>query len=116
MLAKTDLTVSQAKIIRLVTDNRGKLTQKALEERLQVSHPTIVGLVGRLEKKGYLSCDIAEDHRNKLVFMTEKANVLSKSAREEIDEIEKTLLAGFTIEDKNKLRDMLQRLYDNLGL
>ena len=77
-------------------------------QRLYLSHL-------QMEKKGYLSCDIAEDHRNKLVFMTEKANVLSKSAREEIDEIEKTLLAGFTIEDKNKLRDMLQRLYDNLG-
>ena len=40
---------------------------------------------------------------------------MSKSAREEIDELEENLLAGFTIEDKNKLRDMLQRLYDNLG-
>lgn len=52
----------------------GKATQKEIEDHLQVSHPTIVGIVSRLEKNGFVACSVDEkDRRNKIVCATCKA-------------------------------------------
>lgn len=41
---------------------------------MQVSHPTVVGIVSRLEKNGFVVCSFDEkDRRNKIVCATNKA-------------------------------------------
>ena len=55
-LCDVDLTSSQARVIEYVYWNGGMVTQKEIEVFLDVAHPTVVGIVNRLEKKGYLNC------------------------------------------------------------
>ena len=60
-LCDVDLTSSQARVIEYVYWNGGMVTQKEIEVFLDVAHPTVVGIVNRLEKKGYLNCHLDEN-------------------------------------------------------
>ena len=47
-LRKCDLTWSQAHLLRHLAKTEGQMSQKQIEKELEISHPTVVGLVQRL--------------------------------------------------------------------
>ena len=51
-----NLTLSQARVLKYISDKGGRVAQKSIEDHLGVSHPTVVGIVSRMEKNGYLRC------------------------------------------------------------
>lgn len=59
-LKESGLTISQTRVMQIIHEKGGEVTQKEIEKHLQVSHPTVVGIVSRLEKNGYLSCRVDE--------------------------------------------------------
>ena len=66
--SKSELTYSQVRVLKIIWKHGGQVTQKEIEKELKVSHPTIVGIVRRLEKSGYVNCHVdPDDRRNKLV-------------------------------------------------
>ena len=72
---KHGLTFSQVHVLDFVLACGGSATQKEIEIYLGVSHPTIVGLVSRLEKAGFVTSHIDENNRrNKIVCVTSAAN------------------------------------------
>ena len=66
-LAQHDLTLTQSRVLGYLARSGGTATQKEIEGFLQVSHPTVAGVIGRMEQKGFVSCrpDPA-DKRSKL--------------------------------------------------
>ena len=66
-LAQHDLTLTQSRVLGDLARNGGTATQKEIEGFLQGSHPTVAGVIGRMEQKGFVSCrpDPA-DKRSKL--------------------------------------------------
>ena len=65
---KHGLTYSQVHVLSFVQACGGSATQKEIEIYLDVSHPTIVGLVSRLEKSGFVTSHVDENNRrNKIV-------------------------------------------------
>ena len=111
-----ELTLSQVRVLEYVSDRGGRVTQKSIEDYLDVTHPTVVGIVSRMEKKGYLLCYAdQEDKRNKIVELTEKAVQISREMQNEIAGKEKELLQGLTEEEVKSLQRMLNIIYKNLS-
>ena len=69
-----DLTFSQSQVLHLLSKNGGTVNQKQLQTMMNVSHPTMVGLVQRLESNGFVTTAPDNmDRRNKIVSLTEEA-------------------------------------------
>lgn len=49
-----DLTLTQTRVLGFLAESGGQATQKEIEADLQVSHPTVVGIISRMEQKGFL--------------------------------------------------------------
>ena len=82
---------------------------------MNVTHPTVVGIVSRLEKNGFLKCYVHEaDKRNKIVCLTEKAIAVGEQMNAEIEMNEKMLLNNLSDDDINSLRRILKTIYKNL--
>ena len=82
---------------------------------MNVAHPTVVGIVSRLEKNGFLKCYVDEaDKRNKIVCLTEKAIAVGVQMNAEIEMNEKKLLNNLSDDDINSLRRILKTIYKNL--
>ena len=114
-LKTRNLTLAQARVLEYISDKGGKVTQKAIEEYLDVSHPTVVGIVTRMEKNGFLVCYVdREDKRNKTVEMTEQAVRLSHEIQDERIAQEEKFLSGLTEEDIENLRRMLNIIRKNV--
>lgn len=111
-----ELTFAQAQIIRILSRNSGQMTQKEIEDFLQVSHPTVVGLVSRLEQKGFLISwlDLA-DRRNKIVMLTDKAREISDDMDETLRAREEQMLSGLSERQRAELVRLLCRVNDNLS-
>ena len=110
-----NLTLSQVKVLEYISGQGGRVTQKTIEDYLGVAHPTVVGIVSRMEKKGYLICYTdKEDKRNKMVELTEKAVRISREIQSEIIMKEKEILQGLTEEEVENLYRILNIIYKNV--
>ena len=114
-LKRHDLTLMQTRVLGFLVEMGGRTTQKEIEEDLQVSHPTVVGLVSRMEQKGFLTTrsDLM-DRRNKLVELTDKARELDKAIDMTVAQHDAQLLRGFTEEEQETLKKFLSRISRNL--
>lgn len=83
----------------------GQATQKEIEVFLDVSHPTVVGVVSRMEQNGYVVCWMDEDRRNKNVKLTAQANAVGADKERHMADKERELLAPLSEEDAQRLKD-----------
>lgn len=110
-----NLTLSQVRVLEYVSNKGGRVTQKSIEEYLNVSHPTVVGIVSRMEKNGYLlSYTDKDDRRNKIVEITERTANISHEMQNEILSQEAKLLQGLTEEEIKSLHRMLYIILKNI--
>lgn len=115
-LKEFDLTLTQSRVMGFLTDNGGQATQKEIEVFLGVTHPTVVGVVSRMEQKGFVVSWLDEkDKRNKNVKLTEKANAVGAGMDRQVEAMETMLVASLSAEEVEKLKDMLWVMYNNLG-
>lgn len=114
-LKHSNLTLAQSRVLAFLDSRGGQVTQKEIEVYLEVSHPTVVGIISRMEKKGHLRCWVDEtDKRNKIVALTEQAKALREEMKQRILANEKMLLASLSEADIKKLKQMLLIIYNNL--
>ncbi len=115
-LSSYNLTSAQLRVLFCLDRNGGEITQKTLEEELGVSHPTVVGLVSRLEKQGFIVTETdPQDRRHKRILPSDKARSIKKELSEKRREAEKKITAGFTAEELKQLYEYLQRMYANVS-
>ena len=114
-LKKKGFTFSQVRVLEYLSSRGNKTTQKSVEEFLGVSHPTVVGIISRMERNGYLVCYVdKEDRRNKIVELTERAAGMTHEMVHDIDAQEKKLLKGLTQDEVDHLYRMLCVILDNI--
>lgn len=113
-LKRYELTFTQSRVFAYLQENGGQATQKEIETFLDVSHPTVVGIVSRMEQNGYVTCWKDKDNRNKIVKLTQKAQSLGMDMEKHMQENEKHLLAPLTTEEAERLREMLLAIVENL--
>ena len=113
-LKKYHLTMSQSRVLVYLRSRGGQATQKEIETFLDVAHPTVVGLVSRMEQNGYVTCWPCEDGRNKYVKLTPQAEAIDKDMQENMHTSEEMLLAPLSPEDRERLRDLLLTVAEHL--
>lgn len=114
-LKRFHLTFTQSRVFAYLQEKGGQATQKEIELFLEVSHPTVVGIVSRMEQNGYLTTWIdSRDKRIKNVKLTKKAEEIGIDMEQNMLENEKILLEPLTAEDAELLKKMLLLIYNNL--
>ena len=114
-LKRHQLTLTQSRVLAFLNEKGGEATQKEIEDHLQVSHPTVVGIVSRMEQNGFLDTwfDPA-DRRNKMVRLTEKAHQMGRTMQQVTKEREQILLRSFSPAEAAELKRMLDRILKNI--
>lgn len=113
-LKQYHLTMSQSRVLVYLRSRGGQATQKEIETFLDVAHPTVVGLVSRMEQNGYVTCWPCEDGRNKYVKLTPQAEAIDKDMQRNQLENEEMLLAPLSPEERERLRDLLLTVAEHL--
>ena len=113
-LKQFNLTMSQCRVFLYLSSRGGQATQKEIETFLDVAHPTVVGLVSRMEQNGYVTCWPCEDGRNKYVKLTPQAEAIDKDMQRNQLENEERLLAPLSPEDRERLREWLLTVAEHL--
>lgn len=109
------LTFSQSRVLGYLNMNGGQATQKEIEDFLEVSHPTVVGIVSRMERSGFLTTWFdTKQQRSKMVALTEKARTVGEDMDAMIQHQESELMEGLSQEDAKTLERILSTIYQNL--
>lgn len=113
-LKQYNLTMAQCRVLTYLSSQGGQTTQKEIEVFLNVSHPTVVGIVSRMEQNGYVTCWPCEDGRNKYVKLTPQAEAIDKDMQENMQASEQMLLEPLSPEDRERLRALLLTVAEHL--
>lgn len=110
------VTAPQCRLLMYLESRNGEpVSQRELERYLGVSHTTVKGLLQRLEEKGFVRTAFdSEDGRVKHAYLTDKHHRFHNEFANMVEEFEKDLLAGISPEERETLRRLLMRMYDNL--
>lgn len=115
-LAKMELTSSQGRIMGYIAQRKTPPCSRDIEERFQLSHPTVSGLLSRLEKKGFVELlPDREDRRCKRIHMLPKGLECMETMHRTILENEGRLVRGFSEEEKELFYSFLDRAIANTG-
>lgn len=115
-LAQMDLTAAQGPILGYLSRRKTPPCSRDIEEEFHLSHPTVSGLLSRLEKKGFIEFrPDPEDRRCKRIFILEKGCQCHDRIRQAIRESEAQMLQGFTEEEQMLFDAFLKRAITNMG-
>lgn len=115
-LSKDDITFSQmSALLYLYFNNQHPVSMKELSFALQIKHPTAVGLINRLEDKQMVRrYQNPDDNRSSFLKLTDKSRELLARNKEYHDHMDEDLIKGFSKEEIFKLREYLDRVYENM--
>lgn len=114
-LASMDLTAAQGHIMGFIFHQKTPQCPRDIEEKFHLSHPTVSGLLSRLEKKGFIEFRPDEtDRRCKRIYILPKGRELNETMHRTILETEERLVQGFTQEEKELFAGFLTRAMENM--
>lgn len=107
-----DLTASQYRVIKFLYAQPTRTARVVdLERQYSMTHPTTLGLLDALEKKGFTTrVDNPNDARGKLVALTVKADEMQHELEDLGTKIEDKLTEKLTRKEKEQLVALLQKL------
>ena len=115
-LEEMDLTSAQGHIMGFLAHRKSPPCPKDIEEAFHLSHPTVSGLLSRMEKKGFVELRPDEnDRRCKRIYVLDKGIECQQQIHQSILKIEQQLVSGFTPEEKQLFGDLLDRAIANMG-
>ncbi len=115
-LASMDLTAAQGHIMGFVAHRKTPPFARDIEEAFHLSHPTVSGILSRLEKKGFIEFRPDEtDRRCKRIYILPKGPELNETMHRTIMETEARLVTGFTEEEKAQFDLLLHKAIENMG-
>ncbi len=111
-----DLTAAQGHILSYLSHSPQPPCPKDIEDAFHLSHPTVSGLLSRLEKKEFIAIYPDEnDRRCKRIRLLPKGEACHQQIRRIIDDTESLLTDGFTPAEKETLFLLLDKAIDNMG-
>lgn len=115
-LEKMDLTSSQGHIIGYLFYHPDPPCPRDVEEAFHLSHPTVSGLLSRLEKKGFIQLRVDPlDRRCKRIYLLPKGRACHEAMARTIRGIELRLVEGFTPQEQEAFLALLERAIRNMG-
>ena len=114
-LAQMDLTAAQGQIIGFLSFRKDPPCSRDIEEAFQLSHPTVSGLLSRMEKKGFIEFrPDPEDRRCKRIYLLPKGQACHEAFHRTIEECEEKVQTGFSEEEKELFAALLRRAMLNM--
>ena len=115
-LEDMELTCSQGHVIGFVVHQKEMPCPRDVEEAFGLSHPTVSGLLSRLERKGFLELiPDAHDRRCKRIRVLPKGIECMDRLHTCIRTTEENLVADFSPEEREQFSLLLDRAIRNLG-
>ncbi|MCH5199189.1 MAG: winged helix-turn-helix transcriptional regulator [Oscillospiraceae bacterium] len=110
------LTASQSHILHFICCNSGKIHQKEVEKKFDLSHATVSGIIDRLVSKGFIErLRDKNDGRYYALYATKKALEYEDKIHGFIEESERKMLVGISEEQEKALRAALTKIIINSG-
>jgi MarR family transcriptional regulator for hemolysin len=113
--SKVGITFGQWKIIVMLSEQDG-LTQKEIADRIGVEGPTLIPMIDKMEKDGFVRREAdPDDRRNNKIRRTQKAELMWRKMTECALEVRKRAMKNIKAGEVEVLRTVLNKIYDNLG-
>ncbi|MBR3949739.1 MAG: MarR family transcriptional regulator [Oscillospiraceae bacterium] len=115
-LETMDLTAAQGHIMGFLAHQKNPPCPRDVEKEFRLSHPTVSGILSRLEQKGFLELRTdPEDRRCKRIYILPKGTQCHQLMHETIGRNEARIVEGFTPEEQEQFAQFLQRAIANMG-
>ena len=115
-LETMELTAAQGHIMAYLAHAVQPPCPRDLEAEFHLTHPTVSGLLSRLEQKGFLELRTdPEDRRCKRIYVLEKGRQCHAVMHRTIQKNEQRMTEGFTEEEREIFSDLLRRAIRNMG-
>lgn len=115
-LAEMELTSAQGRIMGFLAMQKDPPCAKDIEENFNLSHPTVSGILSRLEKKDFIEFrPDQQDKRCKRIYILPKGADCNERIYRTIQENEGLIVRGFSQEEMAQFADLLTRAANNLG-
>lgn len=115
-LEEMELTAAQGHIMGFLAHSKEPPCPRDVEEKFHLSHPTVSGILARLEKKDFIQLLPDEnDRRCKRIHVLPKGRECMENMHQVIRSNEKRLVEGFTEEEQRLFADFLSRAIQNMG-
>lgn len=115
-LERMDLTAAQGRLMAFVAHRGAQPTYaRDVEAELHLTHPTVSGLLSRLEQKGFVTLQTdPSDRRSKRIVISGKGLACHERMHSVISEHERKIVQGFSPEEQAQFAQYLQRAIDNV--
>ena len=111
-----ELTAAQGPIMAYLAHAEQPLCPRDLEAEFHLTHPTVSGLLSRLEQKGFVELRTdPEDRRCKRIYILDKGWQCHEVMHRTIQENERRMTEGFTEEERELFSNLLRRAIQNMG-
>lgn len=115
-LEKMELTAAQGHIMGYLAHSKEAPCPRDIESEFHLSHPTVSGLLSRLEQKGFVELRTDEnDRRVKRIYILPKGAECHDRMHNVIRTNESKLVEGFSPEEKELFSQLLYRAIQNMG-
>ena len=118
-ITSLDLTSSQALVLGYLcyrTRQQETVYPRDVERHFHFTHPTVSGLLQRLETKGYLSSEPSpEDRRCKQILVTNRALEANQQVLDQLAASEQRLVSDMSRVEITQLHNFLDRMIQNLS-
>lgn len=115
-LAEMELTSAQGHILVYLSHRTTPPCPKDIEDVFHLAHPTVSGLLNRLEKKEFIRLLPDEkDKRCKRVYLLPKGEACHQRMHEVIRDTEARLTQSFTPDEQRQFTALLDRAIQNMG-
>jgi DNA-binding MarR family transcriptional regulator len=118
IMKKFGLTARQSLIIAyLSTHKKDIITQKTLEDALNLTNPTITVMIKSMMEKGLISRErMADDARKYRLFLTDKAKLVEQASRKAAKDMDRSFYSGVSEEEMQVFEGVLGKIMRNLEL
>jgi len=116
-LEQYGITYSQARVLTFLLRSQNKtIIQKDIEDYLELKHPTVIGILQRMEAKGLIVSAVdQQDKRQKIITLTDSAFELEKNITDHVEDAEQRMAEGLTKEELDTIKQLLYKVYKNIS-
>lgn len=116
-LEQYGITCSQARVLSFLLKSQDKVTiQKDIENYLEIKHPTVIGILQRMEAKGIIMSEVdPQDKRQRIITLTDSAFELEKRIADHVEDAEQRMAEGMTKEELETIKQLLYKVYKNIS-
>lgn len=115
-MAQMGLTAAQGHIMGFLSHEKEPPCSRDVARALELSHPTVSGLLARMERKGFLQLrQDPRDRRARRIYLLPRGMECVAHIEEVIRANEQRMVRDFTEEERQRFMEYLDRAIVNMG-